>query len=442
MDRPNLSGGRPAAGAILLALAVPPLFLHARYSPGFSVGSVDVELADVAVAAVAVASLAQARATGVAPVRGARAVLAAAAALLLLVLAATLWGPLVTAGYPLGANLVTAAKYAEYAVLLAAVPLLLRRRADLDLLLAAVVAWSAAATLWGALQFLGLVDEFEGRRPGQRETSFLGVHDFAALSAAALAIGLVGLALGTSTRAARARTGVALVAGALGVVLSGALASVGAVAVGAGLVAAVAARRGSLSVPNGAALATVVAIVVAGASAIRSADLDQFLRFLGVSPAREETTSEVQSYAQRTVLAYIGIRIFADHPLLGVGWQGSVLEDAYGPYLDGARRRYPDVTPRALPSPEHPWGVQNAFVQAGADMGVGGLAALVAVLAAGFLTAVRGVAARADPEIALVAALWLVVAAAELTALGLFAGVPIDALLWLGLGLSVASRRV
>ena len=46
------------------------------------------------------------------------------------------------------------------------------------------------------------------------------------------------------------------------------------------------------------------------------------------------------------------------------------------------------------------------------------------------------------PPQALVPLLWLVVAAAELTALGLFAGVPIDALLWLALGLAVASRAV
>ena len=57
---------------------------------------------------------------------------------------------------------------------------------------ARVVAWSVAATAVGALQFLGLVDEFEGKRPGQREPSFVGIHDFAALSGAALALGLVG----------------------------------------------------------------------------------------------------------------------------------------------------------------------------------------------------------------------------------------------------------
>ena len=47
--------------------------------------------------------------------------------------------------------------------------------------------------------------------------------------------------------------------------------------------------------------------------------------------------SDIQSYRQRTLLAYIGGRIFLDHPLLGVGWQGSADEYAYRPYLADAQ---------------------------------------------------------------------------------------------------------
>ena len=84
--------------------------------------------------------------------------------------------------------------------------------------------------------------------------------------------------------------------------------------------------------------------------------------------------------------------------------------------------------------------MQNAFVQAAADLGVPGLLALLGLFAAGLWTAIAGY--RRGPPEALVPLLWLVIAAAELTALGLFAGVPVDALLWLALGLAVASRRV
>ena len=121
MKRPTLTAERPSAGALVLALAVPPLFLHARYSPGFSISagstSLSVELADLAVLAVAAAALDTARRHGVGVLRRGRAVWIAAAAYLGLVLAGTLYGPAVTDGYPFASSLVSAAKYAEYAVL-------------------------------------------------------------------------------------------------------------------------------------------------------------------------------------------------------------------------------------------------------------------------------------------------------------------------------------
>jgi hypothetical protein len=444
VDRPTLTAGRPSAGALVLALAVPPLFLHARYSPGFSVSagstSLSVELADLALLAVTIACVVVARRDGVEPLRGGKAVWIAGAVYLGLVLAGTLYGSAVTDGYPFGSSLVSAAKYVEYGVLALAVPLLARRASDLNAIYISLVAWSAAATGWGLLQFLGVVDEFEGRRPGQRETSFLGVHDFAALSAAALSLALVAAAFGHRGLRERQLAWAAGIGGTLGVVLSGALASVGAVLLGAVVVGVAAWHRGVLTLRRALVLVGISVVVVAGSLAIRSADLDQFLRFLGISPQEEETTGNVQSYAHRTVLGYIGVRIFLDHPVLGVGWQGSALEASYAPYLDDARRRYRSVSEESLPSPEHPWGVQNAFIQAAADLGLPGLLALLGLFAAGMWTALAGY--RRGPPQALVPLLWLVVAAAELTALGLFAGVPIDALLWLALGLAVASRTV
>jgi O-antigen ligase len=431
-------------GALVLALAVPTLFVHSTYTFDFSVSlgstSATVELGDLAVLVVAAAALVAARRDGLSVLGAGKAVWIAAGAFLGLILAGTLYGPAVTDGYQLGSSLVTAAKYAEYAALALAVPLLARRRLDQAVLLGSVTLWSAVATGWAALQFLGLVDEFEGRRPGQREPSFLGVHDFAALSAAALALALVAIAVGLRGLWPRWLAGTAGVAGTLGIVLSGALASVGATLLGATIAGAAALRRGVFTRARALGLVGVVVAVLVGSLAIRSADLDQFLRFLGVNPQKEETSGRVQSYSQRTVLGYIGVRIFLDHPLLGVGWQGSALEESYGPYLDDARRRYPSVSEEAFPSPEHPWGVQNAFIQAAADLGLPGLLALLALLGTGAWVAFD--AYRRGPPEALVPLLWLVVAAGELTALGLFAGVPIDALLWLALGLAVASRAV
>ena len=444
MDRPTLPARRPALGALLLALAVPAVFVHSTYTPGFelSLGSTEVavELADVAVLLVALAAAAAARRDGVAVLRPGMPVWIAAAAFLGVVLAGTLYGPAVTDGYALGSNLVTAAKYAEYAALALAVPLLARDAADRLLLFVSVALWSATASVWGALQFLGVVDQFYGRRPGEREPSFLGVHDFAALSAASLALALVAIAFGCAQGRQRIVARIAGAAGVLGIVLSGALASVAAVLVGAAAAGVGASRRGRLTRRRLLGLAAVVGVVLAGSLAIRSADLDQFLRFLGVRPRQEKTSGQVQTYSHRAVLAYIGVRVFLDHPLLGVGWQASALESSYGPYLDDARRRYPDVSEESLPSPQHPWGVQNAFVQAAADLGLPGLLALLGLIGSGVWVAADGY--RRGPPTNLVPLLWLVVAAAELAALGLYAGAPTDALLWLALGLAVASRGV
>lgn len=443
MAAQNPALSRPSAGALVLAAALPPLFLHARYSPGVTLdvgpASLSVELGDLAVLVVAVVAALAARRDAT-PLRGGAAVWLTGGVFLGLIFASSAYGPLVTDGYSRSAAFVSAAKFAEYAVLALAVPLLLRSRRDWGAFLVVLTGWALAASGWGLLQFLGLVNEFEGRRPGQRETSFLGVHDFAALSAATLAVALLALAFGCARTAATRRAAVAGgAAGVLGVVLSGAIATAAAIVAGAVALAALAAQRSALTARRAAALAAVVATVVAGTLAIRSADLVQLLRFVGIEKADEDTSGRVQTYAHRTVLAYIGVRIFLDHPVLGVGWQGSELDASYRPYLADARARYPSVSEESLPSPEHTWGVQNAFVQAGADMGVPGLLSLLALLGAGAATAAA--AYRRGPPLALLPLFWLLVAAAELAALGLFAGSPTDALLWLALGLAVASRR-
>jgi O-antigen ligase len=162
-----------------------------------------------------------------------------------------------------------------------------------------------------------------------------------------------------------------------------------------------------------------------------------YLRFVD---ERRERSGEIETYSHRTVLAYIGVRIAADHPLLGTGWQGSALPASFEPYLDDARARYPTVSAESFPSEGRRWGVQNAYVQAAADLGLAGPALLLLTLGAGIAIGL-GRAARGGTAPALGAAL-LLVAAAELAALGLVPGVPIWALAWLGLGLAVASAPV
>jgi O-antigen ligase len=427
--------------AAVLAAALPLIFLHDHYQPlHFGVGGIDGTAADLALLAVAIATVLGLRDARRELLR-ARSVWLALGAFFALIVLSTLYGPLVTDGYDLRDHAITAAKYLEYGVLAPAVPVLVRSRRDADVLGLAVVAWSAVATTVGVLQFLGLVDEFEGRRPGQREPSLLGVHELAGFSAACLALAFVALAV---RRAPGLRspwvTAAALVSGLLGVVIAGALAAVGAVVLVAAVVLLAGRRLGTLRTRAAVAVLAATAAAVAGSVLIRGEAIDELLRFVGVREEREQTTEEVQTYSHRTVLGYIGLRIYADRPVLGAGWQGSTEPAAFEPQLEPARRRYPDVAAEAFPSREHPWGVQNAYVQALADMGVQGLVALLAVLVAAAVAAYRRARSGARAAaLALVAVSWLVVAAAELTALGLVAGTSLDALLWLAVGLAVAS---
>ena len=70
----------------------------------------------------------------------------------------------------------------------------------------------------------------------------------------------------------------------------------------------------------------------------RAGEINQFLRFVGIGRAQDEQNG-VQSYVQRTLLVYIGWRIFEDNPVGGAGWQASTEYRVYGPYEppNGAR---------------------------------------------------------------------------------------------------------
>ena len=416
----------PRLYPVLFALCVPLVFLHADYQPSFTVslGGSDATLylSDLSVLAIgAIGALAGIR-LGFAPLRAGRAIWISSAVFLAFVLAGTAVGAATTDGYPLADNLLTTAKLTEYALLALAAPLAIRGAQELMPLLVVLTAWSTAATFGALLQFLGVLNEFEGRRPGQREPSFLGIHDLAALSGATLAVGLLALALGE-----RKRLGlVAGVAGALGVILSGATAAVVGVAA-AGAAAWLLGRRRAL------AIAAVVSLVAAGTIAIRALDTRPLLDALGIERPRDVATDPEASWQQRAALAYIGGRIFLDHPLVGVGWQASSEAEHYEPYLDDARARFPDLPERALPSPEHEWGVQNAYVQAAADLGVFGLLAWLA-----FLLVPLSVAWRAGPS-AGVPILWLLVTMGIWIGLGLVAGIPLVGLTWLSIGLAAAS---
>jgi O-antigen ligase len=173
-------------------------------------------------------------------------------------------------------------------------------------------------------------------------------------------------------------------------------------------------------------------IVAAGAVAIRGSDLDAFARFLGAKPGTQhaQRATKVQTYAHRTLLVWLGWQIFEHHPALGVGWEGSAEPANFMPYIPAAKRHFPNESPLAFPSPapDRRYGVQNSWVQALADLGPIGLLAWAGV----FLTAAwRAYRRRFVYPLLLVCVLaWL------WSAQGYVAGIPLDALTFLGIGLA------
>jgi O-antigen ligase len=332
---------------------------------------------------------------------------------------------------------ITAAKFGEYALLAPSAVLLLRRRPDVVLCMWSLVGWSVLATLAGIAQFFG-ANIFLAGTVGHRQASFLASADFAALSAAALLVGIVGIAL-PGARFGRALIWIAVGTGVLGMIVAGALASVLGLATALVAILVVLALRHDLEVRRLAVVGAASLVVLGGAIAIRGTDLEAFAHFLGAK--REHATgSKVQTYAHRTLLAWIGWQIWKDNPVAGVGWEGSAEPANFEPYLPGAHRRFPNESPLAFPSaaPNRRYGVQNSWLQSLADLGVVGFALWAASFAsAAWLAARRAVrdcrpaAVYALAVIAVLVWLW--------TAQGFVAGIPLDALTWLTFGLA-ASR--
>jgi O-antigen ligase len=411
-----------APGAILLAAAIPIVCLHIRFQPGVRVplGSthLGLELSDAAVVVVGAAGILSGIRDGFGRLRPALALWILAAALLLWILIRTQTLD----------HAVTAAKFVEYALLAVAAPLLLRRRSDYEFVAFAIAAWSVVATFVGLLQFVGL-DVAAGWPAGRRQPSFLGHFDFAALSGVALGIGLAALIIG------RRRIGwIPVASGVIGLILAGAV--TGLIGIGAAGIAILYAahRRGDLTRGAVVLVVATAGIVAAGVLVLRAGDFEQFFRFLGVKQAERSTSADVQSYSQHTLLAYIGYRIWLRHPIAGAGWQASGEHSTYAPELPAAHRKFPDVAPLAFPAPGHEYGVQNGYVQMLADLGVIGLLLWLGGFAVALVIALR---ANAPPGA--VAAYTLLTAMGIWAAQGLVAGLPLDALTWLGFGFAATA---
>ncbi len=427
------------AGAVA-ACCVPLIFLYPNQQPGSTVAGVHGDLSDLAILALVVLALLRGAREGFAPLVPGRAVWLFTIAFLALILVSLSWARLADPSYSLTGNLVSALKFVEYALLAPAATLALRHRRDRVIFYWAVALWSAFLTLIAVLQFLGHVSTVYGHHPNQREPSWLDEHDLAAFSGAALAFALAALLTSGGRRIAI----VGGVSGALGMALAAALDSVGGLWVAAFASVGMARARLGVSLRRAVAVLLLCGLVTVGAVSLRSSSIAAFLRFLGLEKETAATTTNVQSYAHRTLLGYIGLEIWLDHPIVGVGWQESKRPHSFEPHLASARRLFgSSEPPEAFPSRQHMWGVQNGIIQTLADLGLVGLALLVALLVA-VVRVVLAVALRGPPSVlheALLLTGWLVIGFAVFVGTGLIPGVTVDAQLWLAIGLAVALRH-
>ncbi len=405
---------RSAPAALFLA-TVALCLVRARDQPSLDVGvggtTASIVPADVAAAALAVVALVALVRTGLP--RVARLAVVAAAGFCALVAA--------TGAANGSAALVSGLKFDVLAALgLGAVALVRRERlveATVDLLLLFTLVADA----------VGLVRFVAGG--GGRQPSFLGEHDFAALATLPLVYGLV--LVFERRRGGRAAT--AIVAGGLGCVLGAALASLLGLYLAAAFLVVRAFVRRRVDLRALAVTALTLAAITGGTLVIRAGDLGFLQSWFG-SPA-SRPGQYASSWSQRLIYAYVGGRIFVDHPLLGTGWYPDLPPKEYTPYLPAAERRFSDQPRRYFPPRQGTFIPQQALDQVLYELGaVGGALLLVLLVAAGR----AGAVALAAGRLAALPLAWLAATIGAVAGEGFFGGTPLAATFWLTTGIAVA----
>jgi len=405
----------PRIALLLVTIAV--CLIRARDQPSVDVGvggtTASVVPGDVLLVALAVVSLRELARRGMP--RDARPALFAAAGFCALVL--------VTAATNGATALVSGGKLVELAALALGAAVLLRRRVEFEAVVDVLLLFTIAADIVGVVKFV--------ESAGGRQASFLGEHDFAALATLPLLYGLALLYEGGRP----ARAWLAIAAGALGCILGAALASLLGFYLGVAALVALGLLARRLTLAQLAATAGVVAVVTTGTLVIRAGDLGFLQSWFG-KPA-ERPGQYASSWSQRLIFAYVGGRIFIDHPIIGTGWYGNLPPHEFSEYLPDARRRFPDQPPRYFPSPTKPFIPQQTYDEVLYELGIAGGVLLLALLVSlGRLAISAGRATRA--LVGTLPAAWLAAAVGAIAGEGLFGGTALAATFWIACGVVVA----
>ena len=73
--------------------------------------------------------------------------------------------------------------------------------------------------------------------------------------------------------------------------------------------------------------------------------------------------STAGSWSSRLIFAYVGGRVFLDHPVLGTGWYGELPPEEYAQYLPDAHARFPDQPANYFPPADGTYIPQQAYDQ-------------------------------------------------------------------------------
>jgi O-antigen ligase len=333
--------------------------------------------------------------------------------------------------------LIAAAKLLEYGVLALGLVLFVRRRLQLWLLVAVLVAFTAVAVVYGVLAFFG-APFVESRFPGRRQPSFLGEHDLAALATMALAVGLAAL-FAPGHRLGRLPL-VATVAGAIGVVLGAAVAGLLGLYLAVGAIVAVAAARRAVTRRALVVTMAVTAAITIGVLGLRTGDMGAFLRSIGIGERQEDPFANAASWNERLVEAYIGWRVFLDNPVVGTGWHGELPPEEFQRFVDDARARFPDLPETYFPAPGDTFIPQQTYDQVLYELGIVGAVLFLLLAFVAVRTAVRvaGAWPRGDPDeaAAYLPAAWLAALAGGMAGAALFGGIPFAAIFWITIGVT------
>ena len=329
------------------------------------------------------------------------------------------------------APFIGAAKLLEYGVLALGIILFVSRRSQLWMLFGVLVVVDAAGLLRALYDF--------AHHPGSRQGAFLGEHDFAALSTMTLTGALAALYANAPGRRLLVAAGIV---GALGITLGAALAQLVGLYLAVAAILAIAAARRSVKVRAVVVTLAITAAVTAGTLSLRSGELGFLQSWFG-SKKPEAPGQYAGSWSQRLIYAYIGGRIFLDHPILGSGWYGLLPPKIYARYLPAARRRFSDQPPTYFPPANGTFIPQQTYDQILYELGLVGAVLFLALGVVTIRTAIQVGRRwpRGDPDdaLAFLPVSWVASLAGALAGAALFGGIPLTAIFWFTLGVTAVA---